>query len=393
MSIEISRVPTSPWVATAPATPGETPTAPVMPRDGLGASVSSTPGLMDSRTALQLMAAPREEPAPAPSPEPSPAPPIASLVDRQRLQDLFLDLVQTPGASRHERKVADKITGLIQGMGYGVREDGAAKLVKGDTGNLFVEVPGTVPDAPPLVFISHMDTVREAVGDKPVVRDGVVYSDGRHALGGDNRAGCTELLETLRLLKEHPEMPHPPLQFIFCVGEELGLLGSDAIKEEDLHGRLGFAVDSFHPNEIFFGWDGPLFKGNPEMHQQQERAAQQAFRRPAGPDDQIQARNSAEGFLLDFTRAGIRDIGMQPEERSLWGASSDAASLREKGIPAITIGCGEQDPHGPDEHTSIDDLCKATELVLTLMSKATRYQVDSAGKIVPRPETPPPSQG
>lgn len=319
---------------------------------------------------------------PVPSPKP-PANPTLPAVDENRVKDLFLELVQIKGATGNERKVADTIVQKLGAMGYTPREDGAAAKVGGNTGNLLLDVPGTITDAPTLVLMAHMDTVPLAVGVKPQIRDGVIYSDGKTALGGDNRAGCTELLETLRLLKDN-NVAHGPLQIIFTVGEEGGLLGSSALERKDVHGHLGYAVDSFHPNDIFWGWDGPLFAPDHTGVHAAKARAQEAFNRPATAADELQPRNNAEGFLLDFTRQGIRDIGMQPSERSLYGASSDAAALRDMGIPAMTIGAGEQDIHTRKEHISIADLKKSTELIMTLVNNATAYQVDGSGHIKPR---------
>jgi di/tripeptidase len=316
---------------------------------------------------------------------PAPEPPA---VDRTHVTDLFLELTQISGSSRRERQIADAIVAKLSGLGLEAREDGAAAIIGGDTGNLIVNLPGTIADAPGLIFMAHMDTVRAARGVQPVIRDGVIYSDGTTALGADDRAGCAEILEMLRIVGEK-KLPHPPIQVIFTVGEEAGLLGSEALRTEDLRGRLGFAVDSFHPNELFWGSDGPLFTG--DMRDSIMKAAQREFRRPSVAGDELRPRNNAEGLLLDFTRDGIRAIGMEPVERNLWGASSDAASLRDKGIPAITIGAGEQDIHSTEEHVSIDDLVKSTELLLALVKGATRYRVDEAGAIVPREESIPPT--
>jgi len=77
-------------------------------------------------------------------------------------------------------------------------------------------------------------------------------------------------------------------------------------------------------------------------------------------------------------------------------ASSDSASLAPDGHPALIIGAGEQDVHTRREHISINDIAKATELMLTIVDKATRYKVDSSGVIVPRAvavAAPPPRSG
>lgn len=312
-----------------------------------------------------------------------PRPRTLPAVDRDRIKDLFLELAQISGRTGNERQVADTIIQKLAALGYTPREDDAKSATGGNTGNLILDIPGSIPDAPGVIFMAHMDTVSLAEGVKPQIRDGVIYSDGTTALGADNRAGVSEILEALRLIDESG-MPHGPLQIIFTVGEEGGLLGSSALHREDVHGNLGYAVDSFHPNEIFWGWDGPLFADDKINVQANQKRAEAAFRRPSGPKDELRPRNNAEGFLLDFTRDGIRAIGMEPSERNLWGASSDAAALREMGIPAITIGAGEQDMHSEDEHVSIDDLQKSTELILALVDKAAAYQVDADGKIVPR---------
>lgn len=307
------------------------------------------------------------------------------LVDVERVKNLFLELTQIPGGTGDERKVADNILQKLTAMGYSAKEDDAGQTIGGNTGNLIVNVPGTVTDAPALIFTAHMDTVERAVGGHPVVKDdGVIYSDGKHALGGDDRAGCAEILEALRIVKEN-NLPHPPLQLIFCVGEEGGLLGSQALHREDVHGNLGFTVDSFHPQDLFFGWDGnPLFTGGKGNVSANKEKAQAAFQRPARPGEALHPRTSGDSFILDFTRQGIRGIGLEPNERNLFDASSDAASLRELGVPAITIGAGEQDIHSRKEHIAIADIGKSTELILQLIKQANDYQVDANGVISKR---------
>lgn len=345
---------------------------------------SASPSPAGDRIELGAHAAdPAHKPTP-PAPKPTPpVPPAIPAVDSERVKTLFLELTQIRGGTGNERKVADTITQKLGAMGYTPREDGAAKATRGNTGNLLLDIPGTIADAPGVILMAHMDTVSVAVGSKPQIRDGVIYSDGTTGLGADNRTGCAEILEAIRLLQES-KTPHGPIQVIFTVGEEGGLLGSSALRREDVHGNIGYAVDSFHPNEIFMGWDGPIMVDDRENVQRNHEKAQDSFRRAPKPDEVLQPQNNAEGFLLDFTRAGIRDIGLTPSERRLWGASSDAAALREMGIPAMTIGAGEQDIHSRQEHVSIEDLKKSTELVLRLVANATRYQVDGAGRITPR---------
>jgi di/tripeptidase len=291
-----------------------------------------------------------------------------SPVDVERVKKLFLELCQIPGPSFDERKVADTIKQKLADLGYQAREDDAGKKIGGNTGNLLVDVPGTVMDAPPLIFLCHMDTVPLAVGDKPHIKDGVIYSDGRHALGGDDRAGNAEMLEMLRLLKEK-NIPHPPMQIIFTVAEEAGLLGSQALDPKDVHGKLGFEADFFHPNEILWGveWgpDGPV------------------------PGDKPHPRNPAEQFLEDFTKQSIRDIGLTPKKWEMDDASSDSASIRGMGIPAIIIGAGEQDVHTRHEHIAVNDLAKATELLLQIIANANKYKLDADGNIVARTELRP----
>ncbi len=58
---------------------------------------------------------------------------------------------------------------------------------------------------------AHMDTVGKDVGIKPVIRDGVIYSDGTTILGGDDKSGVAAILEVIRSLREDG-LAHPPLE-------------------------------------------------------------------------------------------------------------------------------------------------------------------------------------
>ncbi|MHB2021704.1 MAG: M20/M25/M40 family metallo-hydrolase, partial [Candidatus Xenobia bacterium] len=208
-------------------------------------------------------------------------------------------------------------------------------------------------------FLAHMDTVDIAQGVKPQENNGVISSDGSTALGGDDRAGISEIFEMLQVLKEN-NLPHPPMQIIFTVAEEAGLVGSSALDPKDVHGKLGFEADYFHPNQILWGDDW------------------------GGTDNQPHPNTPDEQFLDDFTQGSIRDLGMTPQRDDLPGASSDSANLRKNmGIPALIIGVGEQDVHTTDEHISVADIKQGTALMLDIIQRANQYKM-ADGKIVPR---------
>ena len=64
----------------------------------------------------------------------------------------------------------------------------------------------------------------------------------------------------------------------------------------------------------------------------------------------------------------IEKAGLKPEPRISLGGS-DANSLNANGIEAVNIGIGAQNPHSNDEFIFIEDLAKAAEIAINLISK------------------------
>jgi tripeptide aminopeptidase len=74
-----------------------------------------------------------------------------------------------------------------------------------------------------------MDTV-PGRGIQPVVREGVVYSDGTTILGADDKSGIAVLLELLTVLQDDVPAEHrPAIEIALSVGEEIGLLGAKGL--------------------------------------------------------------------------------------------------------------------------------------------------------------------
>ena len=66
--------------------------------------------------------------------------------------------------------------------------------------------------------------------------------------------------------------------------------------------------------------------------------------------------------------AVMKKVGLTPlPVASL--AGSDANSLNGRGIRAINLGIGAQNPHANDEFILLDDLHKSSEIALELMKK------------------------
>jgi len=59
----------------------------------------------------------------------------------------------------------------------------------------------------------------------------VIYSDGTTILGGDDKSGVAVILETIRSVQEE-QLPHPPLEVVISVGEEVTLHGAKGAGQE-----------------------------------------------------------------------------------------------------------------------------------------------------------------
>lgn len=167
------------------------------------------------------------------------------LVNRDRIVEDFLTLVRIDSESGKEGTLRNFVRSRLQDLGMEVYEDEAGEALGGESGNLIAWKDGNLPG--PSIFVgAHMDTVVPGEGVKPVVEAGVIRSSGDTILGGDDKAGIAAILEALRVLKEQ-NLSHSPVEVIFTVSEEQGLMGSKHLDFTRVRSKLGYVLDSDGP--------------------------------------------------------------------------------------------------------------------------------------------------
>lgn len=167
----------------------------------------------------------------------------ASFVNNERLQDLFLELAKLNAPSGKEGPVADYLKKVLPELGFSLEFDDAHKNFNGEVGNLFAWRDGTDHSVPPLFFSTHMDTVLPTEGLKPIIKDGVIYSDGTTILGADDRAALAAYLEAIRAVTESG-IPHGPIELILTVNEQPGLVGATFMDYSKARSKTGYIFDS-----------------------------------------------------------------------------------------------------------------------------------------------------
>jgi tripeptide aminopeptidase len=159
-------------------------------------------------------------------------------IDKKRLRDTFLDLVRISSPCGKERSVADYIIEHVDGR-YELIEDGTAEKVNGDTGNILVRVPG---NGAPVLFSGHMDTVTPCDGVEPKIRSGYVVSAGDTILGADDKCAVAAFLEFLAVANSLDDKR--PVEILFTVCEEVGLLGAKHFDYSMLESKAGYVFDT-----------------------------------------------------------------------------------------------------------------------------------------------------
>src|SRR5215212_5319521 len=172
------------------------------------------------------------------------------MINQERIKNLLLELVQIDSHSRKEREVAERIKKYCEGMGADVEIDDAGEKVGGNSGNVIARFPGTIPEAEPIMMSAHMDTVVPGEGVKPIVEGDIIRTDGTTVLGGDDKSGCAVIIETIRCLQEQ-NIPHAPVEAVFSICEEVGLLGAKNVDTSKLKSKYGLVFDSDDPGFLF----------------------------------------------------------------------------------------------------------------------------------------------
>lgn len=83
-------------------------------------------------------------------------------------------------------------------------------------------------------------------------------------------------------------------------------------------------------------------------------------------------RLATDSTLIRTTDDVLRAVGLTPHPIEYLGGS-DANMLNAKGIPAVNLGIGAQNPHGDDEFILLEDLFKTAEMALEIIKRTSNH--------------------
>ncbi len=153
----------------------------------------------------------------------------------KRLSDTLIEIIGIPSTSGHEEQVRHYLEQHLAALGLSSTVD--------DAGNLIATLPEDGINGETLLLNAHMDRVPPGLGHRPILRDGVLYSDGTTNLGGDDAAGIVIILEVVRRIVEQ-KLSHPPLLIVFTVQEEAGMCGAGGFDSARWPATHGIVFDN-----------------------------------------------------------------------------------------------------------------------------------------------------
>ena len=168
---------------------------------------------------------------------------VLSGLEPKAVFEYFEKLCAVPHGSGNTKQISDLCVGFAKELGLRWRQDEANNVV------IWKDASPGCEDAPAVILQGHIDMVCVKTEDcaKDMAREGLdLRTDGewvwaeRTSLGGDNGIAVAMILAILA----DGRLPHPPLEAVFTVDEEVGLEGAFALDCSDLKGRKLVNLDS-----------------------------------------------------------------------------------------------------------------------------------------------------
>ena len=164
-------------------------------------------------------------------------------LEPQAVFTYFEEICAIPHGSKNTKAISDYLVAFAKNHDL--------RYIQDDANNVILFGPGTcgMEDHEPVILQGHMDMVCEKDDDCPIdmAAEGLdiahdsrcVFAKGT-TLGGDDGIA---LAYAMALLADD-SIPHPPLEVIITVDEEIGMLGADVIDLSMLKGRKLINLDS-----------------------------------------------------------------------------------------------------------------------------------------------------
>ena len=168
---------------------------------------------------------------------------VLSGLKPERVFYYFEKLCSVPHGSGNTKQISDLCVGFARELGLKYRQEACNNLIIWKDGSCGYE------NAAPVILQGHIDMVCAKTEDcaKDMTRDGLdVRTDGewvwadKTSLGGDNGIAVAMILAIL----SDETLPHPPIEAVFTVDEEVGMDGAFALDCSDLKGRKLLNLDS-----------------------------------------------------------------------------------------------------------------------------------------------------
>lgn len=168
---------------------------------------------------------------------------VLSNIEPYGVFHFFEEICGIPHGSSDTKKISDYLVKFAI--------DKNLRYIQDESNNVIIFKDGTAgyEDSAPVMLQGHMDMVCEKDVDcdidferdglRLVLEDGVISADGT-TLGGDDGIAVAFALAIL----DADDIPHPPIECVFTVDEEIGMLGAAAIDCSPLKSRIMLNLDS-----------------------------------------------------------------------------------------------------------------------------------------------------
>lgn len=206
---------------------------------------------------------------------------VSNFINKERMKDSFIKMAKIDTGSCEKKKTSNAPSTQSQIKFAKIllkelKQMGLSEVSIDENGILTATMEGNIKNGPIIGLIAHIDTSEQTptgpvnpqihnykTGDiqlkngvkisakdlEPYKNSTIITSDGTTLLGADDKAGIAEILEALRVLKEHPEIKRPTLKIAFTPDEEIGA-GVQNFDIKKFGADVAYTVDGSEPDFV-----------------------------------------------------------------------------------------------------------------------------------------------